>query len=169
MSTKTDKFGDYLKKKIAGKGKEHTHTRIGGQDQGKNVHGGIYKIEDSEYEDFMKKYYKHVFTDGNKEYLTEKQLIDNGPVLVDIDLHYDTSIKTRKYNNEDKYDLIERYLKIIKEVCEIDNDINVEIFILEKQNVNILEDKTKDGIHIIIGLNVCTEIKILLREYFLAQ
>ena len=93
MSTKNEKFGDYLQSKSAGKGKVHTHTRIG--DKLSKICGGTYNILEEDYEGFMEKYYQHVFVCGNKEYLTEKQLIENGPVMLDIDLHYEPEIEER--------------------------------------------------------------------------
>ena len=167
MSTKNDKFGDYLKKKIAGKGTEHTHTRIGGQEQEKKIHGGIYKIDDSEYENFMKKYYKHVFTDGNKEYLTEKQLTDNGPVLVDIDLHYEPEIQERMHTSDHVLDIVMLYAEEISKIIDIPNNTKFEVFVMEKNDVNKLDLKTKDGLHIIFGLTLHKAAQVLLRKNIL--
>ena len=162
MTKSKNKLDDFLKLNISNKNKSITHTRIG--DKNKKIYGGAYHIEDADEDNFYNLYYQKVFIDHKLEYLTEKQLIDDGPLLIDIDLHYDNKVKTRKYTDEDKYDLIERYLKIIKEVCQINDNVNIEIFILEKQNVNILEDKTKDGIHIIIGLKMHKAIQIIIRD-----
>ena len=62
---------------------ECTHTRIGSKEHG--VFGGSYHIEDDE--SFFQVYYKHVFVDGNKEYLTERQR-ECGPIGIDVDFRY---------------------------------------------------------------------------------
>ena len=98
----TSKWDEYLKSLRAEKGSNITHTRIGSKDL--NIYGGSYNIEN--LSNFWDKYYHHVFVAKNKEYLTEKQLIENGPLLVDIDLRYDTSIKIRQHNKDHIIDLI---------------------------------------------------------------
>ena len=69
--------------------KPFTHTRI--PDKSLNIYGGTYSIPldiKSEVKDFYKKYYEHVFENGQPEYLTERQLVDNGPILIDLDMRY---------------------------------------------------------------------------------
>ena len=55
---------------------ECTHTRIT---------GGSYHISD--LSSFYPIYVKHVFVEGNEEYLTEKQL-ECGPLGIDLDFRY---------------------------------------------------------------------------------
>ena len=97
--SKNNNMDDYLRSHAATKGETFTHTRIGDKDQ--NIYGGSYNIQSQEWSDFMKKYYQHVFVNGKKEYLTEKQLIENGPLLIDMDFRYDTSITTRQHSEDD--------------------------------------------------------------------
>ena len=103
--TKTN-FSVYLKNFKAEKGDFHTHTRIGNKEL--NVFGGIYNIEYTD--EFWSNYYKHIIENNNDEFLTEKQ-IDDGPLLVDIDMRYDLSIKSRQHSKDHIIDIIDLYLK----------------------------------------------------------
>ena len=90
-----------------------THTRIGSQEL--NVYGGSFTIEKEELHAFYRLYYEHVFVKGRKEYLTEKQLEDNGPLVVDFDFRYDFSITKRVHTQEHIQDMISLYLETLKE------------------------------------------------------
>lgn len=129
-----------------------TNTRIGSKPA--NIYGGSYHIPDEEYDNFMKIYYKECIKGKKKEYLTEAQLKENGPYLVDVDFRYDYSVTSRIHTRDHITDLITLYLEVFKEIYCIDEGVKIPFFVFEKDNVNRLEDKkiTKDGIHIIIGL-----------------
>jgi len=71
----------FLKLNRAEKGETITNTRIGSKDL--NIYGGSYNIE--KYEEFLKIYYKSVIEENNEEFLTEKQLIEEGGLLIDVD------------------------------------------------------------------------------------
>ena len=77
-------FPDLLKQyrlEKGNNGKPFTHTRI--PDKTLNIYGGTYNIPleiKSEVKEFYKKYYDHVFVNGQPEYLTEKQLIEKCPI-----------------------------------------------------------------------------------------
>ena len=153
-------FEDYLKRKSVSKGEEHTHTRIG--DKEHKLYGGLYNIKDKSQ--FLDKYYKHVFVDRKKEYLTEKQRIDDAPLVIDIDLRYSTDIVERQHTNEHILDLIELYGNAIKELFDIPDKFEFEVFVMEKSEVNILDTKTKDGVHIIIGISMHKAAQVILRK-----
>ena len=99
-------------------------------------------------------YYDHVFVKGNSEYLTEKQIVENGPVLIDIDLRYDKKITTKQHTDDHIIDIVILYADKCSEILDIPDDAKVDVFVMEKPNVNQLEDKTKDGIHITMGLSM---------------
>ena len=82
------KFENYLLNNKTQQGEEHNHTRIGSKDF--NIYGGCYNINN--YLEFLDIYYQHVFENKNDEFLTEKQLLNDGPLLVDIDLRYSKEI-----------------------------------------------------------------------------
>ena len=163
MSNSRGTFQDYLFS-LKCQNREHTHTRIGNKD--KKIYGGSYTIIN--LKDFYKKYYRHVFVDGNKEYLTEKQ-IKNGQILIDLDFRYSNDVKERQHNSEHFEDLIDLYVDKLQEIYKIEKNIRFPVFVLEKPNVNCLKDKTKDGIHIILGIKMCHELQLLLREKVLTN
>ena len=158
------KYEDFLKKNICEKGNMYTHTKIGSKDLG--IYGNIYNIKN--LTQFYELYYNYVFITGNKEYLTEKQLIEDGPLLIDIDMRYDISITERKHTNEHIIDLINIIAYKLSEIYNI-TDSEIPVYIMQKDNVNILENKTKDGIHIIFGIKCHKAIQILLRELILDE
>ena len=155
MATYTN-LTDFLIKHQANnfKDKVVTHTRIGSKDKTKKIYGGSYVIEPDELDIFHKLYYQHVFVNKNMEYLTEVQLKDDGPIAVDLDFRYDINITKRQHNDEDIQDIVLMYLDILKEGFVFNGDSNFDIFIFQKQNVNIVKEKniTKDGIHMLINI-----------------
>ena len=105
-------FDKYLYKLRIASGDKYTHTRIG--DKEKNIYGGTYNI--TNMDEFYKKYYDNVFKKGNQEYLTERQLIEDGPLLLDIDFRFTTSITERLVTQEHIQDLIILYMTKISEI-----------------------------------------------------
>jgi hypothetical protein len=140
---------DFLNKHRYDKSKNHpviTNTRIPDTENG--IMGGCFYITDEDYPEFLKLYYRDIIQRNKREYLTEKQLEKNAPILVDIDLRFETSVKTRQYTGEHIDDLIDVYLETLKnEVFQFDEDTNFPIYVFEKPTVNCLKDKTKDGIY----------------------
>ena len=155
-------FSNYLKNHQAEKGGEITHTRIGDKDSG--IFGGAYYIPDEEYEEFMKLYYKNTFCNGKLEYLTEKQLIENGPIMIDVDFRYKKDINKRQHTLNHIMDLVMLYADKIEEMVILNDDVKVDVFVMHKGDVNKIEDKTKDGIHIIIGIKMHKAQQVLLRK-----
>ena len=88
MAKSKNKLDDFLKLNISNKNKSITHTRIG--DKPLKIYGGAYNIENSDEDNFYNLYYQKVFIDHKLEYLTEKQLIEDGPLLIDLDFHFDS-------------------------------------------------------------------------------
>ena len=163
MSNSRGTFKDYLFN-LKSQNQDHTHTRIGSKDH--KIYGGSYTIINENA--FYKKYYNHIFVNGKKEYLTEKQ-IENGQILIDLDFRYTNDVKERQHNDEHFEDLIDLYIDKLQEIFIIKKNIRFPVFVLEKPNVNCLKDKTKDGIHIIIGLKMSNELQLLLREKVLEK
>ena len=166
-STKNGNFENYLRTFNAVKGEGFTHTRIG--DKTLSIFGGSYKINDGDWKKFTEQYYQHVFVKGNKEYLTEKQLIDNGPIMIDIDLRYDTSITSKQHTKDHIIDAVMHYADKIKQLVDVTPGSAIEVFVMEKDSVNTLDNKTKDGIHIIIGLKMHKALQVILRKKVLPE
>ena len=152
----------YLRSHTAVKGEGHTHTRIGDKNNG--IFGGSYNINDDEWKDFMKSYYYNTFINGKKEYLTEKQLEENGPILLDFDFRFPAEIVSRQHSKNHIIDVVMLYADKILELVDIPINQKIEVFAMEKKDVNVLENKTKDGIHIIFGLAMHKSLQILLRD-----
>jgi P4 family phage/plasmid primase-like protien len=141
-----------------------THTRIG--DKNLNIYGGSYVIPKEELPTFYALYYDYVFVKKKMEYLTEKQQDENGPLLVDFDFRYDYDIETRQHTKEHIQDMISLYLDELKEIFVFEEKRPFPVFIMEKPNVNRLSDGsiTKDGIHMIIGIQMDHILQMMLRD-----
>jgi len=181
------KFKSFLKEYEAKKIKEGkiTHTRIPkyyGDPKDKdprNIYGGSWIIPEDKLDEFHSLYTEYVFIHNKTEYLTETQN-DNGQILIDLDFHFPMSIQRREdiYANCDDDDwhdsrkdvitsIIEKYLESLREMLVINETIPVYIF--EKSEVVIVPDKkiTKDGVHIVIGINLNRRLQEKLRNMVL--
>ena len=146
-----------------------THTRIG--DKELNIYGGAYIIPKEELSLFHKLYYESIFKYKKLEYLTEKQLDENSQILIDFDFRYNYDIDTRKHTKEHIQDIILLYLEEIKQFFSFEANKPFDIFIMEKPSVNRLSDKslTKDGIHMIIGIQMNHILQLMLRDKILEK
>ena len=145
-------------------GEPITHTRIGNPEL--NIYPGKYSIPDDQYDNFFKYYNTHVFTKRNLEFLTEVQK-QIGPILVDLDFRFKPEIEDRLITDDHIQDFLELYVEKLQLLLDIKEQTN--IFVFQKEGVNLLEDKTKDGIHIIFGINVDHSVQMLLRELVLDE
>lgn len=174
-STKYKDLNDFMIKHVIKKEdkseKQPTHTRIGDQSQG--IHGGSYHISDDEWPTFMQLYYKQIVEKNAPEYLTEKQLhgSSKSPIAIDIDLHFALDLKTRLYSKEHVEDLINGYLDELKKMYQFEEDARFQVYLFEKSSVNRVESKniTKDGIHIIIGIQCDHAAQQVLRKKMVAK
>jgi P4 family phage/plasmid primase-like protien len=144
-----------------------THTRIG--DKELNIYGGNYCIKANELSDFWNKYYEYVIEKGNAEYLTEKQY--GLAMAVDFDFRYCHDVETRQHTKQNVSDMICLYLESLKKYLLIEPNVPFDAFVFEKSNVNRLEDGslTKDGIHVIFGLQVGFETQQIIRQDILKE
>ena len=87
-------------------------------------------------------------------------------MAIDFDFRYNYDVDTRRHTSEHIQDMIILYLEELKEYFLFEENKPFDIFIFEKPNVNMLEDKslTKDGIHIIIGIQVDFTMQCMIRE-----
>ena len=175
LSSKYTNLNDFLIKHNASKNKNTnkkdeeensgiiTHTRIGNKELG--IYGGAYTIPKEELPVFYDLYYQDVILKKKAEYLTEKQ-IDDGPLLVDLDFRYDYEVETRQHTKKNIVDLISLYLDELKIHFVMKPEVMFDVFIFEKPDVNRVEDKTitKDGIHMIIGIQVDHVVGTMIRR-----
>ena len=143
---------------------EVTHTRIGNKDQ--NIYGGKFHIPPSDLPLFFRLYYEDIFVKKKKEYLTEKQQNENGPILIDFDFRYSYDVTQRQHTSEHISDMIQLYLDELKDIFIFKENVAFPIYIMEKPHVNRVTDKnlTKDGIHMIIGIKMDHTLQLILRE-----
>jgi P4 family phage/plasmid primase-like protien len=160
-------YEQFMKHHISKPGEAYTHTRIG--DKALNVHGGVYTIPPAILPVFWKKYYTHVFENAKLEFLTEKQNPERGIICIDFDFRYDTSITKRQHTKEHVVDMIQSYIYTLEKLIEIPDEAQIPIYIFEKSDVNQLDDVTKDGIHMIIGVIVERPIQRMLRARMLKE
>lgn len=142
-----------------------THTRIPDKDRG--VQGGSYHIDDEELGFFFQIYHTHVLGSASMpEYLTEKQR-ENGPLALDLDFRYRD---TRRIYTEAH---IELFINMVMEELqrlyeELPTDI--EVYVMEKTSVNAKSaELIKDGIHLLMGINMDKTAKEMLRMRMLLR
>jgi P4 family phage/plasmid primase-like protien len=169
MSQPSDGFNHFLKSNTTAKGEEHTHTKI--PDKKLNIYPGSYKIDSSDEKSFYSKYYKHVFVNKTLEYLTEKQLREDGPIMIDIDLRYSPDTTEKQHTADHVVDVIMLYVEKIKQLVTIPDGADIDVFVMEKNAVNQVKGKniTKDGIHIIIGTSMHKGLQVLLRDKIIGE
>ena len=154
-------------------GLSFTHTRIPSVEHG--VTGGTFCITPEKLPvqfQLMLIDSQNVITNRRHEYLTEKQLQNGGPILVDLDFRYGPHIDARQHTNEDIENIIGLYMDEISKMLNIEEGEKKEIsvFAFEKPNVNTDDDKyTKDGIHLIIGIHADRIIQHMLRNAVLTK
>jgi len=107
-----------------------THTRIG--DVKSNIYGGSYHVPDTEYDTLMRLVYQQVVQKRLPEYLTEKQLDDGGPIVIDLDFRYDYLIEEKQHTKDHIEDLLYAYLAELEKIFQFDGDTKFPIFVLEK-------------------------------------
>ena len=148
-----------------------THTRI--PDKSLDIFGGSYIIPAEDLALFYKLYYEHVFIKKKPEYLTERQLCNgHGPIAIDLDFRYKYDVETRQHTKSHVQDLINVvYLETLKEFFLFEPNKPFSVFVMEKPLVNRLADKslTKDGIHIIICIQMDNIMQLMLRDKVLAK
>ena len=164
-NTKPAMLASFLKTHLIKKDdtQKSTNTRI--PDPATNSFGGKYFISPEKYSEFLDIYYKSVFVNRQKEHLTEVQL-EKGPLLIDIDLRHEISVKTKQYTKEHIMDLIDLYLDIFKTIFQMDDETILQFYVFEKPTVNCIEDKkiTKDGIHMIASISCDRVTQTIIRK-----
>ena len=81
-------YSDFLNSHYVKKedNKPFTNARMPDKKNGKA--GASYHIDENEYQEFLKMYAKEIIVKNIPDHLTELQLDNNGPILVDLDFHY---------------------------------------------------------------------------------
>ena len=158
----------FLRKYKTKNGDVITHTRIGCVEKG--IYGGSFSIPNDSMDHFWKLYHKEVIKGGSDSYLTEVQLNDSGPILIDIDERYSNDVTERQHQHEHIEDIIGLYIEKLKELVVIEEDLRFQCFILEKDSINTKDENyVKDGIHIVITINIPHIVQLALRSMVLEE
>jgi P4 family phage/plasmid primase-like protien len=171
-------LNDFLNKHKSATNVEYTHTRIGGKkDTTPIIYGGSYTILPPDKTVFYKLYYDSVFVQHHKEYLTEKQIPFSedgayGPLVVDFDFRFDKTIQTRQYTETHITDLICEYMEELSMCYHFPIGAVIPVYIYEKPNLNVTpatEELNKDGIHMLMGLQVDHAVQLTIRDNMLKK
>jgi P4 family phage/plasmid primase-like protien len=165
-------FQNYLRNfqvKEQGEATPFTNTRIGNKDAG--IWGGSYHIPDGDYSQFMARYHTEIVENCTIEHLTEVQLKNGGPILVDMDFRFAPECTDRKYDRDCIDDIIALYADELKKIYQFDDTSEFNVFVLEKSKINPVLEKgiVKDGLHIIIGISAERKVQVLLRKQILEK
>jgi len=173
LQTYSQKYNEFMSKQnikqLKPENGAFTHTRI--PDKELQIYGGTFFISEDVRAEFYKLYYDYVFVQKKKEYLTEKQLEIIGPLAVDFDFRYSYDVTERQHTKEHISDMICEYLEVLKECYTMTSTTAFDVYIFEKPNVNRLKDAnvTKDGIHMLVGLQVDHTMQIMIRNKMLQK
>lgn len=143
-----------------------THTRIGNKEL--NVFPGKYTIPPSALSTFYKLYYNEVIKNKKHEYLTEKQMA-SGPILVDLDFRYETTVEERQHSEDHILDIIELYISKISKIFDITEEFTFKIYVSEKPDVVLQDLLTKDGIHLVFAISADRACQQILRNEVLTD
>ena len=161
-----------ISKKEKNENTEFTHTRIGDPTKRLNIYPASYCIPKDKKKIFYNLYYEHIFVKKKMEYLTERQLENIGPILIDFDFRYSYDVENRQHTQEQIQDIINvLYLEELKEFFIFDENKSFPIYVMEKPHVNrVQEDNvTKDGIHFYFGIQMDNVMQQMLRERVLLK
>lgn len=159
-------FEQYLKQFQSKPGEGYTHTRI--PDKKLNVYGGSYTIPQEELANFWAKYNTYVFENGKQEFLTEKQNA-SGPLVVDFDFRYNKEVEERKHTKDHIMDAIQLYFDTIDKLQDIQGGEKIPVYVFQKSDVNLLDDVTKDGIHMLVGVQMDRALQVMVRNHVLKE
>lgn len=139
-----------------------SHTRIGNKDL--NISGGSFSIHSDNLPEFYKAYHQHIFVEHKNEYLTEKQ--SGLCIAIDFDFRYAYDINEKQHGDEERLNLLQMVIDALKNVLVFEDGFKFNAFIMEKSTVNRLEEKnlTKDGIHMLINIQMEHALQEIMRE-----
>jgi hypothetical protein len=109
-----------------------TNTRIANTDL-KLQAGRILFPE--EYDAFLEIYHNDVFVNKSREFLTEKQLEQNGPILIDLDLKYSSSV-VKEYTRKTTCSTLYVFIWKNKKMYNFEENVVVPVFVFEKDAIN---------------------------------
>ena len=169
MSGKYRGLTDFLSQHYGTKkGVEGTHTKIPRIINGKRKGAGSYTIPEDEMDIFWGHYYDTVFANREVEYLTERQHQigsgKTGPLLIDMDFKFDSSVKERRIQKTHLIKFIEAVIDELKTMFTFMDGKEFKVFTAMKQRVNRMDKYTKDGIHFVFTIKMDHVMQCMLRD-----
>ena len=164
---RTPSLDGFLAERRAQRGAGHTHTRIRNSEG--RVAGGSYNVPACDQAELIGLYYRKVFGNKMPDHLTEKQLRDDGPLLVDLDLRYAPEVDSRQHADDHIEDLVVAYLDTIDSLLSIPNGTTLPVTVMHKPQVNQQEGKTKDGVHLVFELKTPRALNLMVRKRMLTE
>ena len=115
-----------------------------GGDQGK------YNVAEDEYDTFLNLLHKHIFGPTPQASNLLERHRDNGPLLVDLDMRYETGGPlVRRFNNENVQNFIAMYAAAMIYFSKVESlPVDLVFYHLEKPSPEKDKDQHKDGVHI---------------------
>tara|TARA_Y100001970_G_scaffold188756_1_gene229594 strand:- start:423 stop:3077 length:2655 start_codon:yes stop_codon:yes gene_type:complete len=155
---------EFLDERRVSKGNKYTHT---------SMSKGSFYIDQTDYKQFLKLYYNHVFKNDNKAYLTEKHL-DIAPILIDCDLKFNSKKRDRQYTHDHIKKLLSYYREFLLNHIEIENNSQLLAYIFEKTKPVLAKNNNelivKDGIHIIFpNINLHYSLQFMMRDFVISH
>lgn len=135
------------------------------------ITGGSYHIPDDKYDKFIDLHYSQNILCDRLDSITEFQHEAKGPILIDLDFRFPYSVNTRQYEKDHLDDLVYTYLNLLKKMYVFESNSKFSIYVMEKTDCRQMQDDdcTKDGIHVIIGINADRKLQIVLRKQIMAE
>jgi phage/plasmid-associated DNA primase len=157
-----------------GEGHPFTHTRIfeKGRSRGNLQGTGLFYIDRGELPAFYDAYHQFVFVDGQAEMLTEKQLSEEGPLLVDLDFQFDThKVTERLHTSTHISDLVGVYFNQLTRHLAFVRGDTIPVWVMEKPTacLDVAKHVLKDGIHLVFGVQVDRTLNQLIRQAVLDE
>jgi hypothetical protein len=136
-------------------GSVYTHTQFGDKRGSFHIPNVV---------EFLPIYYAAVVESGYNETLTERQHLNEfGPLGIDLDFKY-VNMDSPRYSQSDVLGFIDLLLFELLKLMTIEHEFPIHVFEKTEKNTNS-KTETKDGIHIIVCVNMSVPQKKLLYKH----
>ena len=140
----TETLMSFLERKRVQGSDRHTHYSVGTT----KADNGKYYIGEDELDLFWNLYYDWVEVQRNKIWLIEAPT-PLGPMRVDLDFAYDSSVKTNQHTKEQIVQFAKRYVSSLRSFVNVPEDLNV--YVMDKKRPTLKKDgSVSSGIHMVI-------------------
>ena len=111
---------------------------------------GKYNVAEDEYDEFLLLLHKHIFGQSPQASNLLERHRDNGPLLVDLDMRYETGGPlVRRFNNDNVQNFIAMYAAAMIYFSKVESlPVDLVFYHLEKPSPEKDKDQHKDGVHI---------------------